>query len=135
MVNFNPIDYDYIARCQSDLENTKERPLYKPSQDQSKSTAMGGVWNFAERCILENFREIYEFASKCPRKYKQKLNSREKQGNLQYKKGQRGMRVNPPLWYALCSGAGGLESMQYAQGRYAVRKNPVISYADIKCYF
>jgi len=23
-----------------------------PSQDQSKSTALGGVWNFAERCIL-----------------------------------------------------------------------------------
>ena len=42
---------DYIVRWQSDLENTKERPLHKPSQDQSKSTALGGVWNFAERCI------------------------------------------------------------------------------------
>ena len=36
---------------QCDLENTKERHLHKPSQDQSKSTALGGVWNFAERCI------------------------------------------------------------------------------------
>jgi len=35
----------------SDLENTKERPLHKPSQDQRKSTALGGAWNFAERCI------------------------------------------------------------------------------------
>ena len=51
MVNFNPIDWDYTVRWQSDLENTKERPLHKPSQDQSKSTALGGVWNFAERCI------------------------------------------------------------------------------------
>ena len=51
MVNFNPIDKDYIVRWQSDLKNTKERPLHKPSQDQSKSTALGGVWNFAERCI------------------------------------------------------------------------------------
>jgi len=30
----------------SDLEHTKERPLHKLSQDQSKSTALGGVWNF-----------------------------------------------------------------------------------------
>jgi len=51
MVNFNPIDYDYIVMWQSDLENTKDWPLHKPSQDQSKSTALGGVWNFAERCI------------------------------------------------------------------------------------
>ena len=29
MVNFNPIDKDYILRWQSDLENTKERPLHK----------------------------------------------------------------------------------------------------------
>jgi len=41
MVNFNPIDKDYIVRWQSDLENTKERLLHKPSQDQSKSTALG----------------------------------------------------------------------------------------------
>jgi len=27
MVNFNPIDYDYIVSWQSDLENTKERIL------------------------------------------------------------------------------------------------------------
>ena len=40
-----------IVRWQSDLENTKERPLHKPSQDQSKYTALGGVWNFAERCM------------------------------------------------------------------------------------
>jgi len=52
MINFSPIDYNYIVRWQSDLENTKERPLYKPSQDQSKSTALGGVWNFAEQCII-----------------------------------------------------------------------------------
>jgi len=51
MVNFNPIHSDYIVRWQSDIENTKERPLHKPSQDQSKSTALGGVWNFAERCM------------------------------------------------------------------------------------
>jgi len=41
----------YIVRWQSDLENTKERPLHKPSRDQSKFTALGGVLNFAERCI------------------------------------------------------------------------------------
>jgi len=52
MVNFNPKDYDYIVRWQSDLENTTERPLHKPSQDQSKSTAMGWVWDFEEQCIL-----------------------------------------------------------------------------------
>ena len=51
MVNFNPVDKDYIVSWQSDLENTKERPLHKPLQDQSKSIALGGVWNFAERCI------------------------------------------------------------------------------------
>jgi len=49
MVNVNPIDKDYIVRWQSDLENTKERPLHKPLQNQSKSTALGGVWNFVER--------------------------------------------------------------------------------------
>jgi len=32
-------------------KNTKERPLHEPSQDQSKSTALGGVCNFAEQCI------------------------------------------------------------------------------------
>ena len=53
MVNFNPIHYDYIVWWQSDLENTKERPLHKPSQDQRKSTALGGVWNFAEQCIYK----------------------------------------------------------------------------------
>jgi len=51
MVNFNPIDKDYSVRWQSDLENTKERLLYKPSQDQRKSTTLGGVLNFAERCV------------------------------------------------------------------------------------
>jgi len=51
MVNFNPIDKDYIVRWQSDIENTK-RPFHKPSQDQRKSTALGGAWNFAERCIV-----------------------------------------------------------------------------------
>jgi len=48
MVNSNPIDLDYIVSWQSDLENTKERPLHKPSQDQSKSTAL------AEFEILRN---------------------------------------------------------------------------------
>ena len=57
MVNFNPIDQDYNVRWQSDLENTKERPLHKPSKDQSKSTALGGVWNFAERCIRPSVME------------------------------------------------------------------------------
>jgi len=51
MVDCNPIDKDYIVRWQSDLENTKERPIHKPSQDQSKSTVLGGVWNFAEQWI------------------------------------------------------------------------------------
>jgi len=46
MVNSNPIDKDTIVRWQSDLENTKERPLHKPLQDQSKSTALGGVLRF-----------------------------------------------------------------------------------------
>ena len=30
---------------------------------------------------------------------------------------------------------GCLDGTQYAKGRYAVRKNPVISYADINFYF
>jgi len=60
MVNFNQIDKDYIVRWQSDIENTKERPLHKPSQDQSKFIALGGVWNFAERCIVfEHEMSIY----------------------------------------------------------------------------
>jgi len=45
------MDYDNIVRWQSDIDNTKERPLHKPSQDQRKSTAMGGVWDVAEWCI------------------------------------------------------------------------------------
>jgi len=52
MVNLNPIDKDCTVRWQSDLENTKERPFHKPLQEQSKSTALGVVWNFAERCIV-----------------------------------------------------------------------------------
>jgi len=51
-VHFNPIDYDYFARWQSDPGNTKERPHHKPSQDLRKSTALGGAWDFAERCIV-----------------------------------------------------------------------------------
>jgi len=39
----------------------------------------------------------------------------------------------PPFWYAVFRG--GLGGTQYAKGRYAVRKNPVISYADINFYF
>ena len=35
---------------QYDLENTKEKPVHKPSQDQSKSSALGGAWNFVEWC-------------------------------------------------------------------------------------
>ena len=43
-------DKDFIVRWQADLENTK-RPFHKHSQDQSKSTALGGAWNDAERCM------------------------------------------------------------------------------------
>ena len=39
----------------------------------------------------------------------------------------------PPFWYAVFSWV--LDGTQYAKGRYAVRKNPVISYADINFYF
>jgi len=35
---------------QYNLENTKEKPVHKPSQDQSKSSALGGAWNFVEWC-------------------------------------------------------------------------------------
>jgi len=38
-----------------------------------------------------------------------------------------------PLWYAVFREC--LDGTQYAKGRYAVRKNPVISYADIYFYF
>jgi len=55
IVNLNPIDYDYIVRWQSDLENTQEKSLLKPSQDQRKSTELGGAWNFAEQCIWLQF--------------------------------------------------------------------------------
>jgi len=51
MVNYNSMHKDYIVRWQSVPENTKERPLYKPSQDQRKSTALSRAWNFAEQCI------------------------------------------------------------------------------------
>ena len=44
------------------------------------------------------------------------------------------MRVTPPFWYTVFRG-GGLDGTQYAKGRYAVRKYPVISYADIDFYF
>ena len=59
MVNFNSMDSGYIVRWQSDIENTKERPLHKPSQDQRKSTALGGAWNFAERCIIICWVHMY----------------------------------------------------------------------------
>ena len=39
----------------------------------------------------------------------------------------------PPFYYAVFRGV--LDGTQYAKGRYAVRKNPVISYADIDFYF
>jgi len=45
------MDYRYIVKRQSDLENTKERPIHKPSREQSKSTALGGAWNCVDRCI------------------------------------------------------------------------------------
>ena len=48
------MDYGYIVRWQSEPENTKERPLHKPSQDQRKSTTMGGAWNFVEWCMHTN---------------------------------------------------------------------------------
>ena len=38
-----------------------------------------------------------------------------------------------PFWYAVFRGC--LDGTQYAKGRYAVRKNPVISYAVIKFCF
>ena len=43
------------------------------------------------------------------------------------------MRVTPApvFWYAVFSF---LDGTQYAKGRYAVRKNPVVSYADNKFY-
>ena len=40
---------------------------------------------------------------------------------------------HPPFWYAVFRGC--LDGKQYAKGRYAVRKNPVISYADVYFYF
>ena len=52
MINFNP--KDYIVRWQSDLENTKEnklpvcdKPYQNISEDQRKSTTLGGAWKFA----------------------------------------------------------------------------------------
>jgi len=56
------MDKDNILGWQSDLENTKERPLHQPSQDQSKSTALGGVWIFAERCIIRENKVSHEYA-------------------------------------------------------------------------
>jgi len=38
------------------------------------------------------------------------------------------MRVNPPPLVRSIQGI--IDGTQYAKGRYAVRKNPVISYAD-----
>jgi len=38
---------------QSDLENTKERPLHEPSQDQSKSTVIGGVWKLRNGALYK----------------------------------------------------------------------------------
>ena len=59
MVNLNPIDYDYIVRWQSDLENAKESILPvcdKPYQkDQRTSTALGGAWKFVktmQKCLI-----------------------------------------------------------------------------------
>jgi len=43
------------------------------------------------------------------------------------------MRVTPPFLVRTIQG--GLRRTQYAKGRYAVRKNPVLSYADINFYF
>ena len=43
------------------------------------------------------------------------------------------MRVTPPFWYAVFWGC--LGGTQYAKGRYAIHKNPVISYADMNIYF
>jgi len=43
------------------------------------------------------------------------------------------MRVTPPI--LLRSIQGDLDGTQYANGRYAVRKSPVISYADSTFYF
>ena len=55
MVNFNPIDKDYIVSWQSDLENRKESILPvcdTLSQDQRKYAAWGGTWKNVEQSIV-----------------------------------------------------------------------------------
>jgi len=45
------------------------------------------------------------------------------------------MRVTPPSPFGMLYSGFFLDSTQYAKGRYAVLKNPVILYADNKFYF
>jgi len=52
-------DFDVNTIMDDDLENTKDRPLHKPSQDQRKSTALGRAWNFVERCIMYSSEKHY----------------------------------------------------------------------------
>jgi len=58
MVNFNPIAYDYIVTWQSDLANTNERPLHKPSQDH-KTAKSKNLPHWAELKILRNGALFY----------------------------------------------------------------------------
>jgi len=53
MVNFNPIDYDYIVRWQSDLENTKEsilpvcdKPYHKIKENVPLGEELEILWNY-----------------------------------------------------------------------------------------
>jgi len=53
MVNFNPIDYDYTVRWQSDLENTKER-LHKIKESLLHWVELEILQNGAFNGVLEN---------------------------------------------------------------------------------
>jgi len=53
MVNFNPIDKDYIVSWQSDLENTKEsilpvcdKPYHNIKQNMPLGKELENLWNF-----------------------------------------------------------------------------------------
>ena len=53
MVNFNPIDYDYIVSWQSDLENTKEsilpvcdKPYHKIKENMPLGEELEKWWNY-----------------------------------------------------------------------------------------
>jgi len=53
MVNYNPIDYDYIVSYQSDLENTKEsilpvsdKPYHKIKENMPLVEELENLWNY-----------------------------------------------------------------------------------------